>query len=63
MPEADGWRLIAPAPVGEVATLLARLRAVGGGVPVALGVDFPLGLPRAYAADRPEADFPAFLAA
>ena len=31
------------------------------GVPVALGLDLPLGLPRAYAASRPEADFPAFL--
>ena len=31
------------------------------GLPVALGLDLPLGLPRAYAAARPEADFPAFL--
>jgi Protein of unknown function (DUF429) len=29
--------------------------------PVALGVDLPLGVPRAYAAGRPEAGFPAFL--
>ena len=60
-PEAAGWRLHAPVPVGDVATLLPRLR--GAGAPVALGVDFPLGLPRAYAAGRAEADFPAFLAA
>jgi hypothetical protein len=33
------------------------------GVPVALGLDLPLGVPRAYAALRPEAGFPAFLAA
>ncbi len=63
VPEAEGWRLAAPVPVGEVATLLARLRAAAAGAPVALGVDFPLGLPRAYAARRPEADFPSFLAA
>ncbi len=63
VPEADGWHLAAPAPVGDVATLLARLRAAAAGAPVALGVDFPLGLPRAYAASRPEADFPSFLAA
>ncbi len=63
MPDAHGWRLEAPVPVGDVATLLPRLRAAGAGAPVALGVDFPLGLPRAYAASRPETDFPAFLAA
>ncbi|MBW4093663.1 MAG: hypothetical protein HIU82_21595 [Proteobacteria bacterium] len=62
-PAADGWRLAAPAPVGDVATLLDRLRVAAAGAPVALGVDFPLGLPRAFAAARPEADFPAFLAA
>jgi hypothetical protein len=28
---------------------------------VALGVDLPIGLPRAYAASRPELDFPSFL--
>ena len=33
--------------------------AEGGAV--ALGVDLPIGLPRAYAATRPEPDFPAFL--
>ncbi len=39
---------------------LGRLRREG--VPVALGVDFPLGLPRAYAARHVAApDFPAFL--
>ncbi len=33
--------------------------AEGGAI--ALGVDLPIGLPRAYAAARPEPDFPAFL--
>ncbi|MDE2576246.1 MAG: DUF429 domain-containing protein, partial [Rhodospirillales bacterium] len=58
----DGWVLGAPAPVGEVAGLLGRLRALADGGAVALGVDMPLGLPRAYAARHAaEADFPAFL--
>ena len=56
----DGWSVAAPGPVGDVGTLLARLAATGE--PVALGVDFPLGLPRRYvAAHLVEADFPAFL--
>ncbi len=59
--EGDGWRLLAPAPVGEVGGFLGRLRRLAGGGAVALGVDLPLGLPRAYAARRDEADFPAFL--
>ncbi len=45
-------------PVGDLATLLPRLLAAGR--PVALGVDFPIGLPRAYADGLP-GDFPAFL--
>jgi hypothetical protein len=59
--EQDVWRLAAPAPVGPVATLLARLHAAAQGGAVALGVDMPLGLPRAYAACLPERDFPHFL--
>ena len=39
--------------------LLAPL--IAGGVPVAMGLDLPLGVPRAFAAGRPEADFPTFL--
>jgi hypothetical protein len=57
------WRLAAPQPVGEVATFLARLRAAAAGGAVALGVDLPIGLPRAYAARLPERDFLHFLTA
>ncbi len=54
------WSVAAPCPVGDVATLLGRL--ADSGEAVALGVDFPLGLPRAYASRHAtEADFPAFL--
>jgi hypothetical protein len=50
-------------PVGDVSTLLDRLRALADGGPVALGVDFPIGLPRAYAARHLDQNtaFPAFL--
>lgn len=58
-----GWILSAPRPVGDPGTLLERLTAEAGGGAVALGADLPLGLPRAYAAARPEADFLAFLRA
>jgi hypothetical protein len=59
----EAWRLAAPEPVGDVAGLFARLRARAVGGAVALGVDLPLGLPRAYAAMHADgaADFPAFL--
>jgi hypothetical protein len=60
-PATTGWTLTAPRLVGDVSTLLSRLTREAGGGPVALGVDLPIGLPRAYAATRPEADFPAFL--
>ena len=55
------WRLAAPVLVGEVATFLARLRQAAEGGAVALGVDLPLGLPRAYAAQLPARDFLHFL--
>jgi hypothetical protein len=58
-----GWRLTAPRLVGDVSTLLARLVHEAEGGAVALGADLPIGLPRAYAATRPEADFPEFLRA
>ena len=52
----------APEPVGDMATLFPRLTQ--GGQIAALGVDFPLGLPRAYAARHCTApDFPSFLRA
>jgi hypothetical protein len=56
-----GWRLAAPRLVGEAAGLLPALRSQADGGAVALGLDLPLGLPRAYAATRPEAGFLAFL--
>jgi hypothetical protein len=56
-----GWTLTAPRPVGDVSTLLARLAEEAEGGAVALGADLPIGLPRAYAATRLEANFPAFL--
>lgn len=60
-PDAGRWRLEPPVAVGAVGTFLARLRREAGDRPVALGADFPIGLPRAYAALLPDADFPAFL--
>jgi hypothetical protein len=57
---AGGWVAAAPRPVGDLAALLPGLLAAG--VPVALGLDLPLGLPRAHAAARPEAGFREFLA-
>lgn len=56
-----GWRLAAPRPVDDPALFLTRLRAEAQGAPVALGLDLPLGVPRAYAARRPEAGFLPFL--
>jgi hypothetical protein len=60
--EVGVWRLAAPVPVGDVPTFLARLRAMAAGGAVALGVDLPIGLPRAYAAGLAERDFLHFLA-
>lgn len=59
--DGGGWRAEAPRPVGDPAALVKALLAEG--VPVALGLDLPLGLPRAYAARRSEAGFVAFLRA
>lgn len=56
---AHGWRAMAARPVGDPAMLVAGLLAEGG--PVALGLDLPLGLPRAFVPAGAEADFPAFL--
>ena len=62
-PAGRGWLLGAPRLVGEVATFLARLRAEAEGGSVALGVDLPVGVPRAYAVLRREGDFQSFLRA
>jgi hypothetical protein len=58
---ASGWTLYAPEPVGPPGDLIQALLARADGGPVILGADLPIGLPRAYAATRPEPDFPAFL--
>ena len=61
-PDAAGWRVTAPEPVGNTANMLDRLRARAGGAPVAFGIDCPIGLPRAFAALHARAvDFPSFL--
>jgi hypothetical protein len=57
----DLWQVGAACPVGDVATFLDRLIARAGGGAVALGVDLPVGLPRAYAAQRAEDGFADFL--
>ncbi|MBP0446153.1 hypothetical protein J8J14_15370 [Roseomonas sp. SSH11] len=54
-----GWEARAALPVGDPAGMVAGLLA--GGDALALGLDLPLGLPRAWAAGRREAGFPAFL--
>jgi hypothetical protein len=57
-----GWMLAAPAPVGPLAAFLPALTAAAQGAPVALGLDCPLGLPRAYAVSHAtEPDFLRFL--
>ena len=58
----ETWHLGPPRPVGEVGTLFYRLRSEARGGPVALGADLPIGVPRAYAAQRPEHNFREFLA-
>ncbi len=57
-----GWR-VRVEPVGGAGSLLARLRDEAGGASVALGLDCPIGLPRAYAALHASGgrDFPSFL--
>jgi hypothetical protein len=62
-PLSSGWVLSAARPVGELAGWTQRLQAEAGDGAVAIGVDFPLGLPRRYAElhATEAADFPAFL--
>jgi hypothetical protein len=57
----SGWTLSAPRLVGDVTTFLSRLTQEAENGAVALGADLPIGVPRAYAASRTEADFPDFL--
>lgn len=52
-----GWTVAAPVPVGPVTDFLQRVLRAANGAPVALGVDFPLGLPRAYAARHAQRDY------
>ncbi len=59
--DQDVWRIADPVPVGDVATFLTRLRLAAHGGAVALGVDLPIGLPRAYASRLAEQDFLHFL--
>ncbi len=59
--DPDGWTIATPRPVGEVRHFLAGLLDEAAGVPVALGADLPLGIPRHYAATRPERGFMEFL--
>jgi hypothetical protein len=58
---ARGWRMEAPCAAPDGRRLVAELLAEDA--PLALGLDLPLGVPRGYAAERPERDFPRFLAA
>jgi len=59
--DTHGWHMDAPRLVGEVSPFAEALR--GAGVPAVLGVDLPLGVPRHYALQRPEAGFVEFLRA
>lgn len=60
--DGAAWQLAAPEPVGDLATFSARLVQRAGGGAVALGVDLPLGLPRAFVARHAlPGSFPAFL--
>jgi hypothetical protein len=59
--DGEVWRLAMPRLVGDPAAFLDTLRAEAEGGPVALGVDLPIGVPRLYAAQRPEAGFLEFL--
>lgn len=57
----NGWMLAAPRPVGDANLLPDALLHEARGGSVALGADLPIGLPRAYAANRTETDFRGFL--
>ncbi len=57
----DVWQVEAASLVGDVGGFLDRLLTRAEGGAVALGVDLPVGLPRAYAAQLAEPDFASFL--
>ncbi len=56
--DGAGWVAEDPAPVGDPLAMAAALLAAG---PAVLGLDVPLGVPRGWAAARPEAGFVDFL--
>jgi len=56
---AGVWTAGAAGPVGDPGALVRRL--LEAGAPAVLGLDLPLGLPRAWAEGAAEADFPSFL--
>ena len=58
--QAQHWHATAPRLVGDPASLAAAL--IAEGLPAALGLDLPLGVPRGFAEARAEQGFPAFLA-
>lgn len=62
MRDGGRWRMGAPEPVGDPASLFARLLDRASGAAVAFGGDFPLGLPRAYAERAGIGHFPDWLA-
>ncbi len=58
----DGrWRAFSPKQVAADGSLLQRLHIESTTDPIVLGFDFPIGLPRAYAARAGIEHFPAFL--
>ncbi|MDW8317992.1 MAG: hypothetical protein RMN53_09140 [Anaerolineae bacterium] len=62
LPKGQGWTAQPPQPVGELDTLLSRLLHLAGpDTAVLLGVDFPIGLPQAYAHRVGADDFVALL--
>jgi hypothetical protein len=58
---AGRYQVDAPEPVGELGTLLRRLRARTTKGPLVVGFDFPIGLPAAYCKLAGITDFPAAL--